>query len=401
MKKYLWLTALTMSLFFGACGDEGGTNAGGDDDESSSSVVSSDSEGSSSSAKKEFSSSTAKSSSSVASSSSAKSSSSSSSTTENQEGSSSSSKNSKYDFEWNVAEDVLQNPCNESIDGKIGKAWYRDDQGEFQCSYNKKYRDWEWTQIGGISSSSVKSSSSSAKSSSSSEYVPYDHFGDLEGGFYIDRNRYKQFTDSRNGRSYYYITITGKDTNKVTTSVTVMAENLNIGTMVNGADDQADDGVLERYCYKNDTTYCDQYGALYQWAEMMDLPSRCNTESCADKIQKNHQGICPEGWRLLTYNDFMIILTSEDNDSGVKGLRSSVFNGSNASGYSLVGAGLRTPYSEKFRYLNEETAWFYPEEHSSEEKNSYISYVMIGSISPDGSNDLKTYGMSVRCVMVE
>ena len=243
MKKYLWLTALTMSLFFGACGDEGGTNAGGDDDESSSSVVSSDSEGSSSSAKKESSSSTkqssssaskyvcdiytlsdalsckcdesregklsynydsdvelvcihdeelnkwgwvvkkeessssstAKSSSSVASSSSAKSSSSSSSTTENQEGLSSSSKNSKYDFEWNVAEDVLQNPCNESIDGKIGKAWYRDDQGEFQCSYNKKYRDWEWTQIGGISSSSVKSSSSSAKSSSSREYVPFDH----------------------------------------------------------------------------------------------------------------------------------------------------------------------------------------------------------------------------------
>ena len=58
-------------------------------------------------------------------------------------------------------------------------------------------------------------------------------------------------------------------------SVTVMAENLNIGEMVLGENNQSDDTKIERYCYNNDTTKCDEFGGLYQWAEMMQLPSRC------------------------------------------------------------------------------------------------------------------------------
>ena len=143
-----------------------------------------------------------------------------------------------------------------------------------------------------VSSSSAKSSSSSAQSSSS-EYVPFDHSQTLAGAYKVGENAYKQFTDTRNGRSYYYITITSDYSGK---SVTVMAENLNIGKMVPGADDQNNDNEIERYCYKNDTTKCDEFGGLYQWAEMMQLPSRCNTESCADLIKENHRGICPEGW---------------------------------------------------------------------------------------------------------
>ena len=164
------------------------------------------------------------------------------------------------------------------------------------------------------SSSSAKSSSSSAKSSSSvssssaksssSEYVPFDHSQTLAGAYKVGENAYKQFTDTRNGRSYYYITITSDYSGK---SVTVMAENLNIGKMVPGADDQNNDNEIERYCYNNDTTKCDEFGGLYQWAEMMQLPSRCNTESCADQIQENHQGICPDGWRLFTYDDYVIV----------------------------------------------------------------------------------------------
>ena len=43
--------------------------------------------------------------------------------------------------------------------------------------------------------------------------------------------------------------------------------------------DMADDSKVERYCYDNDTINCDRYGGLYQWAEMMKLPSECNTKS--------------------------------------------------------------------------------------------------------------------------
>ena len=114
------------------------------------------------------------------------------------------------------------------------------------------------------SSSSAKSSSSSVtQQSSSSEYVPFDHSQTLAGAYKVGEDAYKTFTDSRNGRSYYYITITSDYSGK---SVTVMAENLNIGEMVLGTENQANDTLIERYCYNNDTTKCDEFGGLYQWA---------------------------------------------------------------------------------------------------------------------------------------
>ena len=217
-----------------------------------------------------------------------------------------------------------------------------------------------------VSSSSAKSSSSSAESSSS-EYVPFDHSQTLAGAYKVGENAYKQFTDTRNGRSYYYITITSDYSGK---SVTVMAENLNIGKMVPGAENQNDDNEIERYCYNNDTTKCDEFGGLYQWAEMMQLPSRCNTESCADLIQENHQGICPEGWRLFTWDDYVIVRGYKDEYSdGIKGLRSTYgFSGTNASGFSLTGAGMRTKLGA-FDGLKEVMAWFRPEEYESDAAN--------------------------------
>ncbi|MCQ2125199.1 MAG: hypothetical protein MJZ25_13545 [Fibrobacter sp.] len=367
MKKYLWLTALTMSLFFGACGDEGGTNAGGDDDESSSSVVSSDSEGSSSSAKKESSSSTVKSSSSVASSSSAKSSSSS----------------------------VIGSQAESSGDACI-------DIAEAQCQGSESKSS---SSSAKSSSSSAKSSSSSAKSSSSSsEYVPFDHSVALAASYKVGKDAYKQFTDERNGRSYYYITIAGKDTSGKDNSVTVMAENLNVGEMVRGIRNQDDDEKIERYCYRNDTTNCDRYGGLYQWAEMMALPSECNTKSCADQIKENHQGICPTGWRLLTYNDFYTILHANTNDDGVKGLRSSYqFSGSNYSGFSLTGGGLKNK-DGNFEYIGEGAYWFYPVEFGNQPDIGAYSngIVSTGNFLPgNDSGEYKKAGLSVRCVKVE
>ena len=254
------------------------------------------------------------------------------------------------------------------------------------------------------SSSSVVSSSSETTESSSSEYVPFDHSKTL--GWQKLEDGYKTFTDSRNGRSYYYITIKGEDVDGLEASVTVMAENLNIGVDVQGTLDQADDNAIERYCYNNDTTKCDEFGGLYQWAEMMQLPSRCNTESCADLIKPNHQGICPDGWRLLTYNDFYIILHSNTNESGIKGLRSTFgFGGNNESGYSLVGAGVRNvENSGKFRQLSESTFWYYPSEI---EKSGKVYPGGAGTsntsttIDADTFNYTKQEGRSVRCVMVE
>ncbi len=252
------------------------------------------------------------------------------------------------------------------------------------------------------SSQKIASSSSSKKvESSSSEYVPFDHKKTLANSSKVGEGAYKQFTDTRNGRSYYYITISSSKTGK---SVTVMAENLNIGEMVLGENNQNDDAKIERYCYNNDSTKCDEFGGLYQWAEMMQLPSRCNTESCSDLIQKNHRGICPEGWRLFTWDDYEIVSEYEDKfDDGVKGLRSTYgFRGTNQSGFSLTGAGIRK-ISGKFGNIEDAFFWYFPEE--DEYDVSY--YVHTGYVSSTGhfptkdDGDVKIQGRSVRCVKLE
>ena len=250
----------------------------------------------------------------------------------------------------------------------------------------------------------MTSSSSLSKKieSSSSEYVPFDHSKTHAADWEIGENRYKTFVDPRNGRSYYYITITGRDTNLTTSTITVMAENLNIGKMVLGENEQNDDSEIERYCYNNDTTKCDEFGGLYQWAEMMQLPSRCNTESCADLIQKNHQGICPEGWRLFTYNDYRIVRFSEGNEEhGVDGLRSGYrFNGYNTTGFSLVGTGFRSE-EKKFESLNEYAYWFFPTEKADEK--AYVGLISAYDESGISESDwsVKEEGLSVRCVKLE
>ena len=260
------------------------------------------------------------------------------------------------------------------------------------------------------SSSSVKSSSSSsAKSSSSvasssSEYVPFDHSKTL--GSIGQEGVYKTFTDSRNGRSYYYMEFKGVNKQGDSATVTAMAENLNIGEMVAGDKDQKDDSKIERYCYDNDTTNCDEYGGLYQWAEMMKLPSECNTKSCADQIEPDHQGICPNGWRLLTYDDFVVILNSNGNIDGIKGVRSTFgFGGYNTTGYSLVGAGLRRPTGEFKDCLGKETYWYYPGEILVDGEmfvlGSNTSYRDNSIYGPSNFNYTKLEGRSVRCVKVE
>ncbi len=181
--------------------------------------------------------------------------------------------------------------------------------------------------------------------------------------------------------------------------MTVMAENLNIGEMVDGAKDQSNDSKIERYCYNDDTTNCDRYGALYQWAEMMLLPSECNTKSCADQIKPKHQGVCPDGWRLLTYDDFYIVVHADGNDAGVKGVRAMGFGGHNYSGYSLIGAGYNWNY--KFRNLNETTYWFYPEEGSLDKPAALSGSQSKSSTGNALQSIYKTHGTSVRCVMVE
>ena len=251
-----------------------------------------------------------------------------------------------------------------------------------------------------LSSSSVVASSSSVaeQSSSSKKQNPWGTDSEWSPFNCTKFGGCLEFTDKRNNRTYKYLKFEGKDTSGKAATIHAMVENLNIGEMVYGFEDQEDDTKIERYCYKNDTLNCHYYGGLYQWAEMMQLPNECNTKSCADLIKPNHQGICPSGWRLLTYNDYYIVVNSNGNKDGVKGTRSTFgFGGSNDTGYSLVGAGYNWNYS--FTELNTGTYWHYPEEFS--EETSLVSFQSRSEEYNPIAHKPKIFGFSVRCVMVE
>jgi len=75
-----------------------------------------------------------------------------------------------------------------------------------------------------------------------------------------------------------------------------MSENMNVGTLLNSATNQSDNGSIEKYCYDDLESNCDLYGGLYQWNEAMQYST-----------DDGSVGICPDGWYLATEFDWIIL----------------------------------------------------------------------------------------------
>jgi uncharacterized protein (TIGR02145 family) len=74
-------------------------------------------------------------------------------------------------------------------------------------------------------------------------------------------------------------------------------ENLNIGIMIPAEQNSTNNGIIEKYCYNNEEIYCDIYGGLYQWDELMSYGTISGI-----------QGICPSGWHIPTNTDWWILI---------------------------------------------------------------------------------------------
>jgi uncharacterized protein (TIGR02145 family) len=75
-----------------------------------------------------------------------------------------------------------------------------------------------------------------------------------------------------------------------------LAKNLNVGTMIPGTTNQANNAVIEKYCYNNDENNCTTYGGLYQRDEAMQYV-----------ITPGVRGICPAGWHLPTDAEWHVL----------------------------------------------------------------------------------------------
>lgn len=78
---------------------------------------------------------------------------------------------------------------------------------------------------------------------------------------------------------------------------TWMKNNLNVGTMIPAAQQQANNGVIEKWCYNNTELNCTLYGGWYQWNELM-----------AYQTAAGSKGICPEGFHVPTVEEFYVLI---------------------------------------------------------------------------------------------
>ena len=191
------------------------------------------------------------------------------------------------------------------------------------------------------------------------------------------------------------------------------AKNLNVGSMINGASNQTNNGTLEKYCYNNNSANCTTYGGMYQWAEAVQYQNGAsNSASPNPTFTGNIRGICPTGWHLPSDAEYCTLTTFLDatvncgtfgwsgTDAGgkmksVSGLWGTPNTGAaNSSGFSALPGGVRTPLGT-FGNIG-----FYAYFWSFSEYSATTAFFRI--LNYNNSNIYrnffsKSYGFSIRC----
>jgi len=187
-----------------------------------------------------------------------------------------------------------------------------------------------------------------------------------------------------------------------------LKENLNVGVMIQGPQDMSDNDTIEKYCYDNLESNCDNYGGLYLMEEIMQYIFTPGT-----------RGICPPGWHIPTDAEWKVLEGVVDSFYGIgdpewdnylafrgldagKNLKSlsswnSGGNGTDLFGFTALPTGYRTAIGA-FNYEGE-NAYFW----SSTEASYEYQYFRGLQFNNDGvrreSNFLGYWGFPVRCIL--
>jgi uncharacterized protein (TIGR02145 family)/prepilin-type N-terminal cleavage/methylation domain-containing protein len=191
-----------------------------------------------------------------------------------------------------------------------------------------------------------------------------------------------------------------------------MAENLNIGTMVqNTVTTTAEVTAIEKYCYSNLESNCDIYGGLYQWDEAMNY---VETEGA--------QGICPDGWHIPSSTEWTVLTDYVNSNIGYRcnGINNYITKSlasaydwnstttlcvignnqstNNITGFNALPAGIRRYTDGAFISLRSH-AYFWlssPSGTNAPNRRLYYHLPEVGS-----GTDYRAYGFSVRCLKTD
>ena len=184
-----------------------------------------------------------------------------------------------------------------------------------------------------------------------------------------------------------------------------LKENLNVGTMINGSQNQQNNNTIEKYCYDNDPANCDIYGGLYQWNEMMQYSTIQGT-----------QGICPPDWHLPTDDEWKILEgtvdsqylvgDSEWDDLGYRGFDAGLnlkstsgwnsgVNGTDLYGFTGLPGGV-LDYNDGVFYNMIDNGYFCSSSVSG--SGAWIRILNYNNVRVLRYDYNQSYGYSVRCV---
>jgi uncharacterized protein (TIGR02145 family) len=168
-----------------------------------------------------------------------------------------------------------------------------------------------------------------------------------------------------------------------------LKENLNVGEMILGSQQQTNNGILEKYCYLDNPANCELYGALYQWSEAMQY-----------ELTPGSRGICPEGWHIPTLEDFELLtsdLCGDGNTLKAVGQGTGAGAGTNTTGFSAKLSGRR--YSNgTYGSLGSISVFWTSSELGFSGFYGYFMHLYATGKNVALADLAKGYGFCIRCV---
>lgn len=172
-----------------------------------------------------------------------------------------------------------------------------------------------------------------------------------------------------------------------------MKENLNTGSAIPLTSNMTNNGIIEKYCFYNDEAYCNTYGAMYQWDEMMQYST-----------QQGTQGICPSGWHLPSDAEFSVLVNylggvdvagGKMKEACTEHWWSPNANATNSSGFTALPAGARG--IDGYNYYLGVNALFWSSTQS-DISNAWLQELYYGNDDILKTSYPKQVGLSVRCL---
>ncbi len=227
------------------------------------------------------------------------------------------------------------------------------------------------------------------------------------------------YTDVRDGKIYSTILIG---------SQCWMAQNLNYsnsGFLTSLATGQGAVGT-QKYCYNDSDSYCDTYGGLYEWAEMMNGSLPCNgTDSLQPACTIPVQGICPCGWHIPSYYEWTLLEKNVGSspasfpydtatygwlgvneggnlkETGTTHWMGPNIGATNTSGFKALGGG--NSYAGLFARNREFADWwtsteYYDNVHPNNHSGAWNIHLDYYYATLHRFHHDKTHGFGVRCV---